>query len=279
MVPPRRNIDLHEAMNAISDVVQNRPRPIRAIDQIYMKSGDMVLQAEMVAHWADKKRLAFIGDGDAISVCVAYLQEKKIIDYGPTQITVFDFDERQVQAIKNFAERKQLRRLDAELYNAREKFPKTNRFDRFYTNPPWGMSNSGTSVHVFMERGIEACGHKGQGMIVIADDEELEWPKRVLHSTQRCASELGYFVSRMQPLMHSYHLDDDALLRSCNLIIEALPGNADRGASQPISKERLANFYGRDQDLKMRYIRATRPLTFEGADENEWKPEYYEDTQ
>jgi hypothetical protein len=279
MTTVRRQIDLQVAVNAVSDVVQNRPKPIRSIDQIYMKTGDMVMQAELVAHWADKKRLAFIGDGDAISVCVAYLKNEKIIDYGPSQITVFDFDERQVQAIKSFAERKHIRHLHAELYNTREAFPKVDRFDRFYTNPPWGQSNDGASVQIFMERGIEACGYAGQGMIVIADDEELEWPKRVLYNTQARASGLGYFVSRMQPLMHSYHLDDDALLRSCNLFVEALPGNASRGESKAVDKERLINFYGRDQNLRMRYIRSNRPLTLEGADENEWRPEYYEDTE
>lgn len=273
----RRQIDLQEAVNAVSDVVQNRPRPIRGVDQIYMKTGDMVLQAELVAHWADKKKLAFIGDGDAISVCVAYLKRQSIINYGPSQITVFDFDERMVQSIKSFAERKQIRHLNAELYNARDAFSMLNRFDRFYTNPPWGQSNNGESVHVFMERGIEACGFGGAGMIVIADDEELEWPKRVLSTTQRRASDLGYFVSRLQPLMHSYHLDDDALLRSCNLFIEALPGNTGKGESVALSAERLKNFYGRDQPLRMRYIRSNRPITMEAASEEEWHPEYYED--
>lgn len=279
MTTVRRQIDIQIAVNAVSDVVQNRPKPIRSIDQIYMKTGDMVMQAELVAHWADKKKLAFIGDGDAISVCVAYLRSRGIIDYGPSQITVFDFDERQVQAIKSFAERKQIRHLNAELYNVCDAFPNPNRFDRFYTNPPWGQSNDGRSVHIFMERGIEACGYGGQGMLVIADDEELEWPKRVLHTTQKRAAELGYFVNRMQPLMHSYHLDDDALLRSCNLFIEALPGNTSHGKSTPIEKDRLVNFYGRDQHLRMRYIRSNRPLTIEGADENEWRPEYYEDSK
>ena len=77
-------IDLREAVNAISDVIANRPRPIRQLDQIYMKAGDMVLQSEFVARWAQGKRLAFIGDGDAISVCVAYLYRRDIISYaGP----------------------------------------------------------------------------------------------------------------------------------------------------------------------------------------------------
>ena len=277
-------IGLKDAINAISDVVQNRPRPIREFDQIYMKTGDMVIQSEIVANWADARRLAFIGDGDAIGVCVAYLQKREfnnspIFDFGPSKITVFDFDERQVHSIRSFAERKHIRHLNAELYNARDPFPMVNRFERFYTNPPWGQSNDGESVHVFMERGMEACGHGGQGMVVIADDEELEWPKRVLYTTQKRASDLGYFVSRMQPLMHSYHLDDDALLRSCNLFLEALPGNRQPDGSRPVDKDRLTNFYGRDQDLRMRYIKSKRPLTFEAEDEDDWRPEFYEDTE
>jgi len=96
-------IDLRAAMNAISDVVQNRPRPLREYDQIYMKTGDMVMQSELVAKWADNKRLAFIGDGDAISVCVAYLKNREIFGYGPSKITVFDFDERIVQAVKSLS--------------------------------------------------------------------------------------------------------------------------------------------------------------------------------
>lgn len=53
------DIDLKAAINAVSDVIQNRPRPLREFDQIYMKAGDMVLQSEFVAEWANDKRLAF----------------------------------------------------------------------------------------------------------------------------------------------------------------------------------------------------------------------------
>src|SRR5437667_9237295 len=95
--------DLRAAVNAISDVIQNRPRPLREFDQIYMKAGDMVLQSEHVADWADGKRLAFIGDGDAISVCTAYLKHRGIVPYGPSRIVVFDFDERIVNAVNRFA--------------------------------------------------------------------------------------------------------------------------------------------------------------------------------
>src|SRR6266853_94014 len=141
--------DLHAAINAISDVVQNRPRPLRLFDQIYMKSGDMVLQSELVARWADGKRLAFMGDGDAISVCVAYLRNRGIIDYGPSKIVVFDFDERICGAVARFADKERLDQLEAQLYNCLDAFLDRSIFDCFYTNPPWGASNEGESVKVF----------------------------------------------------------------------------------------------------------------------------------
>jgi predicted methyltransferase len=257
----RETIDLKDAINAISDVVQNRPRPLREFDQIYMKTGDMVLQSEFVASWAEDKRLAFIGDGDAISVCVAYLQRRGIVKYGPSRITVFDFDERIVQAVKRFADKERIEHLDAVLYNCLDAFPQPSKFDYFYTNPPWGASNNGESVNVFAQRGMEAVGYEGGGMIVIADDEEMDWPKKVLASAQTFAAQSGFYVSQMMPRMHLYHLDDNPNLRSCNLIVNSLPGNSRNFDSEAISDpDRLENFYGRSQAPRVRYVREKKRL-------------------
>jgi N4-bis(aminopropyl)spermidine synthase len=273
----RERIDLREALNAISDVVQNRPRALREFDQIYMKSGDMVLQSEFVASWADKRRLAFIGDGDAISVCTAYLQKRGIIDYGPSRITVFDFDERIVQAVKRFADKERIEHLDAALYNCLDAFPEPSRFDFFYTNPPWGASNNGESVNVFAQRGMEAIGYKGEGAIVIADDEELEWPKQVLGRAQSFASSSGFYVSRMMPRMHTYHLDDNPNLRSCNLIVSSLPGDQRAFVSDAITDpSRLENFYGKSQAPRVRYVRERKRLDYGKASEDEYRLELLE---
>ncbi len=275
-----KQIDLKEAINAISDVVQNRPRPIREFDQIYMKTGDMVMQSEFVASWARDKRLAFIGDGDAISVCVAYLKGREIIDYGPSKIMVLDFDERIVQAIKRFADKERLEHLDATLYNCLDALPSLPKFDAFYTNPPWGASNNGESVNVFTQRGIEAIGYEGDGLIVIADDEELEWPKQVLASVQRFSIDRGFYVSRMMPRLHLYHLDDAPYLHSCNLAISSLPDNGRHAESHPIDDpDRLKNFYGRSKAPRARYIRERKTLNYGMAHDDEYQLELMEKTQ
>lgn len=270
----RRRVDLRKAINAVSDVVQNRPRPLRVFDQIHMKTGDMVLQSEMIADWADGKRLAFIGDGDAISVCVAYLRAREVLNFGPSHITVFDFDERTVEAVMNFADRERISNLDARLYNVLDAMEPGELFDCFYTNPPWGASNNGESVNVFVERGMEATGHAGEGVVVIADDDDLDWPKQVLASVQGFAARQGFYVSRMQRKLHEYHLDDAPELKSCNLYLAALPGNPPRASSVAITDPtRLEHFYGLSQEPRVRYVRARKRLDYGVAHEDEYELE------
>jgi predicted methyltransferase len=269
-------VDLRAAINAVSDVVQNRPRPLRNVDQIYMKTGDMVLQSELVSKWAAQKRLAFIGDGDAIGVCVALLQARKILDYGPAEIVVFDFDERICSAVARFADKEKIGNLHSQLYNCLDAFPERERFDCFYTNPPFGASNAGESVKVFVQRGIEAAHFGGEGMVVIADNHELEWPQRVLHNTQRFVLDSGYYVQKMQSQIHTYHLDDNPDLRSCNLIIKALPGNARHWNSEAIrDPSRLAHFYGLNQGARIRYVKEKKRVDYGKAHDDEYEFEHF----
>jgi predicted methyltransferase len=266
-----QEVDLRAAINAISDVIQNRPRPIREFDQIYMKAGDMVIQSEIVARWADGKKLAFVGDGDAISVCVAYMHGRGILDYGPSEIVVFDFDERICGAVTRFADGERLEQLRSALYNCLDPFPEQGKFDCFYTNPPWGASNLGASVNVFVQRGMEAVGYTGEGLVVIADDDKLEWTKEVLASAQQFAISNGFFVQKMQAQLHQYHLDDAPDLRSCNIVLKGLGANRPPGPSAPITDmNRLRNFYGRDSPPRVHYVKERKRLDYGRAHEDEY---------
>ena len=266
-------IDLRDAMNAVSDVIQNRPRPIRQFDQIYMKAGDMVIQSEFVARWANDKRLVFIGDVDAISVCVAYLKNRDVFENGPSKVMVLDFDERIVNAVKRFADKERLEHLDARLYNALDALPEDLvEYDCFYTNPPWGQYNDGESINVFVDRGVEAVCGQGEGLVVIADDKETEWSQEVLAKVQTHAASRGFFVARMQPELHLYHLDDAPDLRSCNLLFRARPQNERSRDSQAVTEQnRLENFYGRSKAPRAKYVRELKSLNYGQAQDNEYE--------
>jgi len=251
------SFDLRGAINAISDVVQNRPSPLREFDQIYMKVADMVIQAEYVARVFDKKRVMFVGDGDGIALSAAHLRSEGVIDYGPTAITLLDFDERIVNSVKRFGEKlKDTVAIEAHLYNVADPIPSEHfgAYDGFHINPPWGASNGGESVLVFLERGSEATTPDGLGIIVIADDPTLAWTQHVLRDTQQRALELGFVVAEMQPQLHLYHLDDAPDLRSCSCLVRRVdPSRASKG-TLPLSPERLNNFYGANNPLIYQYV-------------------------
>lgn len=261
-------------------MIQNRPRPLREFDQIFMRAGDMVLQSELVAHWARDKSIAFVGDGDAIGVCVAYLQAADILDYGPTEITVLDFDERIVRAITRFAEARGINGLTAKLYNVLDPIPECPMYECFYSNPPWGASNRGESVNVFVQRGMELIGYEGDGLVVVADrSPAFPWTEDVLANVQAFAAGRGFYVSRMMQRLHSYHLDDNPELMSCNLMLRSRPGNAPHLRSEPITDPaRLQNFYGADKGPSVRYVHERAEADYGKALKEEYTLERFEET-
>src|ERR1035441_3356432 len=101
------SIDFRKCLYALSDVIINRPPPLRLFDQIYMKLPDMLLQAELVGRWFNGKSVVFVGDGDAIAL-----------------VLVLDFDQRITNSVNLFAEHYNLTDvIEAELYNVADPLP------------------------------------------------------------------------------------------------------------------------------------------------------------
>jgi N4-bis(aminopropyl)spermidine synthase len=251
-------IDLRACLNAISDVVNNRPRPLREFDQIFMKTADMLLQTEHVGRLFEGKQVIFIGDGDAIGLCLVHLHNQNLLEHGPKSIHVLDFDERVVLSMRGFAERFGIsNRISAELYNVADALPQKHweQFDCFYTNPPFGASNNGRSIEAFLRRGIEAVGNDAIGCLVLADHAKHPWTRDVLFATQRIVVQQGFMVSELLPEFHHDHLDDDPDLTSCSMVIRRVEYHPRAYASKPLESSMFPNFYGEGSHLQVRYIR------------------------
>lgn len=252
------SLDLREAFNAISDIVVNRPPPLREFDQIYMKISDMLLQAELLSRNMDGKSMVFLGDGDAIGLTLVHLKSKKIFDGGPAHVHVLDFDERIVNSINTFASRFGLdQEISAELYNIVHPLPAEHlaAFDAFYTNPPFGASNGGLSVKAFLKRGDEALAANGVGCIVMADDIALPWAQNALKQVQHYLVHNGFIISEVVPKLHHYHLDDDPALTSCSIIVVRHGEDGVKSSSKQLPPEYRQNFYGKQSPLNVKYIR------------------------
>jgi len=266
--------DLRLALNAVSDVVVNRPLPLREFDQIYMKVGDLVVHAEFVARRFDGRNVVFVGDGDAIGLAIAHLMNEKVLDYGPSKILVLDFDERMVNSVRSFAaDYECTERIEAQLYNVVDEVPAglLGAFGGFHINPPWGQHNKGESVAVFLERAIQLVALGGLGVVVIADDPTLEWTQGVLRRTQSVAVQTGLVVDEMIPAFHSYHLDDAPGLRSCALVFRKV--TSDRLPNEQLPHARLENFYGRGNPLRVHYVREVPKVARGRADDRTYELE------
>ncbi len=273
-------LDLRDALNTVSDVVQNRPIPIREFDQIYMKVGDMVIQSDYIARVFDNLDVIFIGDGDAISSSVMHLKNKGVINYGPNSVVVVDFDERIVNSVNKFARKNGIEDdLSAVLYNVADLLPDHLRVSKhaFYTNPPWGASNDGSSVAAFVQRGIEAIKEGGWGTIIIADDKGLEWTQKVLYNTQERIIRSGFIVEEMIPGLHYYHLDDAPDLKSCTLLIREFKRIKSCRPNVPLRNEDINNFYGRNNPLRWRYVRDLSGLNSGKAHDGSYELEALEE--
>ena len=127
-------------INAVSEIIRNRPEPIRKYDQIYMRTGDFVRHLDILDAFISGKQAVFIGDGDAVASAICYLSSLGLLT-GPKHCTVLDFDERIVQSINLFSKEHGFSsKIDACLYNVSDPLPERllKGYDCFYTNPPYG---------------------------------------------------------------------------------------------------------------------------------------------
>ncbi len=251
-------MDFRSCLYGLSDVIINRPTPLRVFDQIYMKLPDMLLQAELTAQWCDGKTVLFIGDGDAIALAMMHLSNQKQIKGQPKHATVLDFDERIVNSVNHFASNFGMTdKVHAELYNVADPLPEIHweRHDAFYTNPPWGASNDGESVCAFVERGIEGVKPAAIGFIIIGDHSDFAWTHEVLRTTQKLTIDKGFCVAEMLHEFHRYHLDDSPELTSCCLVVKRRDAQTLTYNSKTLEKDRLERFYGANLPLKVHYVR------------------------
>src|SRR5208337_488612 len=253
-------MDLRASLNAISAVVVNRPKPLREFDQIYMRIADMLIQAEHVSKWLKDANTVFIGDGDAIALCIVHLVALEQLKIGPKTVHVLDFDERVINSVNRFSKHYGYERIiSATLYNVADPLPQQHygKYQAFYTNPPFGASNDGASIEAFLLRGIEAISPSGICCAVLADYPELPWCASVLRNAQSFLIDNGFVITELVPQFHTYHLDDTPDLTSCSLIAKRLGDchTSVEGMSSPLPKEQLEHFYGAHGPLNVHHVR------------------------
>ena len=88
---------------------------------------------------------------------------------------------------------------------------------------------------------------------------------------------MDFMSASFVPRLHSYHLDDNPELRSCNLVLQSRPGNiGTKDTTRIIAPERLANFYGDGMEPTVRYVREKKRVDYGRAHDDEYTLENLE---
>jgi len=204
-----------EELEMVQEISYLRPKPNRAIDQIYMKPICMLVQIKLISSYLNDKDILFMGDGDHMSIlCGIYSR--------PKSMTVLDIDSRIIKSIKKASNKYNLK-IDTLKYDVLEPLPEKfiRKFNFFYTNPPYGSKNGGQSGITFISRCIEACIYPSQGCVILPHDNERKWTKEVMKNTQNFLCDYGWIITEKINGLHIYYLDD-ATLASCTTIVEQI---------------------------------------------------------
>jgi N4-bis(aminopropyl)spermidine synthase len=168
-------------------------------------------------------------------------------------MTLLDFDDRLLEIGSLLAHRfKFSDRFTSRSYNVFDPLPREldKDFDAFYTNPPYGASNSGASARLFITRGCELTkGEKAEGYILLPEDQKRSWTRTAMLETQRFLTDHNWVVTACVPQLHRYHLDDDKGLKSSFLCVAygaaGSPSLQMPWQGRAVEQTEIPHFYGK----------------------------------
>lgn len=261
-----------EYVSLVDIVAYRRPSANRIFDQIYMMTGDMLTQVDVMQNYLSGKDVVFLGDGDGMSMLFGLFSVKEIIE-SPKSISVLDFDERIVNNILNFSQEFEFEKklnLFSEKYNVIQTISDKyrNKYDFFYINPPYGSKNAGVSCEVWLHRCMDLCKSTCSGCIIIPYDLQQQWTVEAMLYIQKFLLEHGFIIRDMVSYMHSYHLKDNPILRSATLIVDRINVVESEYSYQELPTDLLKNLYGSPRPIP-KYIRDDGTLT--GVPDYDWK--------
>lgn len=233
-------------INLVDIVAHRRPTAYRSYDQIYMMTGDMLTQVNLMQDYLYNKDVIFLGDGDGMSMLFGLFAAKEIIQ-SPKSISVLDFDERIINNVLSFSKEYNINvKFHCDKYNVIQRVPQKymNKYNFFYINPPYGSKNSGKSCEAWLHRCMDLCKDESSGCIIIPYDPEQKWTIEAMLNIQKFLSEHGFVIRDMVSFMHSYHLKDNPHLHSATIIVDRVISINSEYTSQELPDKLVKNLYG-----------------------------------
>ncbi len=266
------SVDITGLDRAVMEIVNRvRPKSLRAFDQIPMRSPDLIRQVKLMAPYLADKAVVFLGDHDGTSLLLGLMSKGQLCP-SPRSMLLLDFDERLLVAARNLASEYGFSDLlETQLYNVFDPVPSnlSEKFDWFYTNPPYGCRNQGESARLFIARCCElARPQSARGCIILPDDETRPWTTAAMDATDDFLHKSSWAIHEKVNRMHQYHLDDDQELASSVILVKRSTYTSHkfhlmRYAGRRVRFSEIPHFYGYSVSPPYpRYITVTGSHTY-----------------
>ena len=211
------------AWECLSRLEQARPPALRQYDQISMRGADLLAQAFDLSPQLAGQDVLFLGDYDGMAALLVLLEQANLL-VAPKTLTLLDFDERVLAYHQRLTSSvTDPKRFQTYSYNVLEPIPNElqSRFDVFYTNPPYGASNRGASVLLFLTRGLEAVKPNAVGYLLYPPIQSRPWVSDALENLNNALNDVGWTIKQQATKFRLYHLDDDPELPSVTYILSS----------------------------------------------------------
>lgn len=205
-----------EAEKFMDHVAVRRPPALRQFDQIWMDAPSLYTTAHVLAGYIAQRDVVFLGEW-ALTFPLLWLCKEK------PRCTILDFDEEILFCADSFAQDHGWQ-VEVVPYNVKwaVRAPYDKRFDFFITNPPFGRSNLGESMFIFLKRCMDLCHSNGSGGCIIAPYyPNIGWTKQVFLNLERFLIDNGFVIVDVVQGLQTYHgLKKEAPLESGCVIVE-----------------------------------------------------------
>lgn len=265
-----------ELVSIADRVAYSRPPALREFDQIYMMSGDMLTQVELVKEYIEGRRIVFLGDGDGMSMLFGLLARRGYLE-PPEVMRVLDFDKRIVENIESFSDKNRFREegiiVRTNPYNVIDPIPDSllGQYDFFYINPPYGSKNNGKSIILWLQRCMDLCTYTCSGCIVIPYDAKEEWSQEAMINVQKFLASKGFVVRDMVSYLHSYHLRDNPVLQSATMIVDRIERHESDYRGEQLPEREVHRLYGDPRPIPKYIDIGEKGISGQGDPDYDWK--------
>ncbi|PWI28919.1 hypothetical protein DI383_14265 [Flavobacteriaceae bacterium LYZ1037] len=181
----------------ISWISTNRPKNKEEISQYFLDENSLYESLIFLEPWVRNRKILFLGDGDHISILLAYFFNVKAY--------IYDIDNDITNSLKELSIKLDIpNQVNVFNYDARNEWNDKERFDAFHINPPFAKNNKSKGAILWLQRCLQKININGLGICNIPTTRQREWSSNNWFEIQKFLSKNNCVIDSISKPFQSY---------------------------------------------------------------------------